>query len=73
MSPATGSGGFAPARIDEKLIPEKERRPMASAFDKLVEVNLALTDTVGRLVRSMWFFMALQVLLFFAWMLLEGR
>ena len=60
----TDSGAHIPARrIDEKALAENERRPMSGTFDRLVEVNLRLTDQVRALVRALWVFMALLVIL----------
>lgn len=61
---ATDSGQHRPAqRVDEKTLPEEERRPAAAAFDRLVDVNLRLTEQVRNLVWSLWAFMALQAIL----------
>lgn len=58
----TDSGSHIPARVDEKHLPEVHRRPLASSFDRLVEVNLSLTKQVERLVACLWVFMALMVI-----------
>lgn len=35
-------------------LPEKQRSSPAASFDRLVEVNLALTSSVTQLVRVLW-------------------
>lgn len=58
----TDSGRHIPVRIDEKTLDEKDRRPYAGTFDRLVDVNLRLTDQVRNLVWSIWAFMLAMVL-----------